>query len=131
MSRINSYANVLREFVYDLEGGVELTPEEVSAWVASAMPLYARNISAVTCLRLAILRLDTCEDVPVEGEGTCDELLSAFEAKLALCALLDEYLDNPVPDVLVAFAGVASVSRPGQSTPACCRGAAEPPCTPE
>ncbi|SCO28473.1 uncharacterized protein FFNC_00352 [Fusarium fujikuroi] len=113
------------------EGGVKLTPEEVSAWVASAMPLYARNISAVTCLHLAILCLDTCEDVPVEGKGTCNELLSAFEAKPAFCALLDEHLDNPVPDVLVAFAGVASVSRPGQSTPAHRQGAAKPPCTPK
>ncbi|SCV60686.1 uncharacterized protein FFFS_15255 [Fusarium fujikuroi] len=145
MSRINSYANVLREFVYDPEvqlinqspgeilcfycGGVKLTPEEVSAWVASAMPLYACNVSAATCLRSAILCLDTCEDVPVEGEGTCDELLSAFEAKPALCALLDEYSDNPVPDVPVAFAGVTPVSHPGQATSARCRGAAEPPCT--
>ncbi|CCT69124.1 uncharacterized protein FFUJ_08063 [Fusarium fujikuroi IMI 58289] len=111
--------------------GVELTPEEVSARVASAMPLYARNVSAATRLRSAILRLDTCEDVPVEGEGTCDELPSAFEAKPALRALLDEHSDNPVPDVPVAFAGVAPVSRPGQSTPARRRGAAEPPRTPE
>ncbi|SCO20514.1 uncharacterized protein FFE2_14629 [Fusarium fujikuroi] len=72
------------------------------------MPLYACNVSAATCLYLAILRLDTCEDIPVEGEGTCDKLLSVFKVKLAFRALLDEYLDNPVPDVLVAFAGVAS-----------------------
>ncbi|SCN75385.1 uncharacterized protein FFB20_04831 [Fusarium fujikuroi] len=112
-------------------GGVKLTPEEVSAWVASAMPLYACNVSAATCLHSAILCLDTCEDVPVEGEGTYDELPSAFEAKPALRALLDEYLDNPVPDVPVAFAGVAPVSHPGQATPARRRGAAEPPRTPE
>ncbi|SCO52826.1 uncharacterized protein FFNC_14508 [Fusarium fujikuroi] len=114
-----------------ISGGVELTPEEVSARVASAMPLYARNVSAATRLRSAILRLDTCEDVPVEGEGTCDELPSAFKAKPALRALLDEHSDNPVPDVPVAFAGVTPVSRPGQSTPARRRGAAEPPRTPE
>ncbi|SCO22113.1 uncharacterized protein FFE2_15157 [Fusarium fujikuroi] len=120
MSCINSYANVLREFVYDLEGGVELTPEEVSAWVAFAMPLYACNVSAATCLHLAILCLDTCEDIPIKGEGTCNELLSAFEAKPALCALLDKYLDNPVPDIPVAFAGVTPISRPGQATSACC-----------
>ncbi|SCV59361.1 uncharacterized protein FFFS_13930 [Fusarium fujikuroi] len=180
MSRINSYANVLREFVYNPEvqlinqspgkilcfycicnihrnlslrccagpspecyvfcaddrkkcgsGGVKLTPKEVSARVASAMPLYARNVSAATRLHSAILRLDTCEDIPVEGKGTCNELPSAFKAKPALHALLDEHSDNPVPDVPVAFAGVAPVSRPGQSTPARRQGAAEPPRTPE
>ncbi|SCO34279.1 uncharacterized protein FFNC_03737 [Fusarium fujikuroi] len=83
------------------------------------MPLYARNISAATCLHLAILCLNTCKDVPVEGKGTCNKLLSAFKAKPALHALLDEHSDNPIPDVPVAFAGVAPVSRPGQSTPAC------------
>ncbi|SCN73096.1 uncharacterized protein FFC1_01684 [Fusarium fujikuroi] len=114
-----------------ISGGVKLTPEEVSARVASAMPLYARNVSAATRLHSAILRLDTCKDIPVEGKGTCDKLPSAFEAKPALRALLDEHSDNPVPDVPVAFAGVAPVSRPGQATPARRRGAAEPPRTPE
>ncbi|SCV37304.1 uncharacterized protein FFFS_05592 [Fusarium fujikuroi] len=82
------------------------------------MPLYACNISATTCLYSAILCLNTYKDVPVEGKGTCNELLSAFEAKPALYALLDEHLDNPIPDVPVAFTGVAPISRPGQSTPA-------------
>ncbi|CCT66936.1 uncharacterized protein FFUJ_13109 [Fusarium fujikuroi IMI 58289] len=95
------------------------------------MPLYARNVSAATRLRSAILRLDTCEDIPVKGKGTCDELPSAFEAKPALRALLDEHSDNPVPNVPVAFAGVTPVSRPSQSTPARRRGAAEPPRTPK
>ncbi|SCN68195.1 uncharacterized protein FFE2_01479 [Fusarium fujikuroi] len=99
-------------------GGIKLTSEEVSARVASAMPLYTCNISAATCLHSAILRLDTCEDIPVKGEGTCDELPSAFKAKPALRALLDKHSDNPVPDVPVAFAGVTPVSHPGQSTPA-------------
>ncbi|KAF5610268.1 hypothetical protein F25303_14540 [Fusarium sp. NRRL 25303] len=114
-----------------ISGGVKLTPKEVSAWVASTMPLYARNISAATRLHSAILRLDTCEDVPIKGEGTCNELPSAFEAKPALRALLDKHSDNPVPDVPVAFAGVAPVSRPGQSTPARRRGTGDPPRTPK
>ncbi|SCN90426.1 related to transposase [Fusarium fujikuroi] len=104
----------------DPTGSIELTPEEVSAQVASIMPLYACNISAATCLYLAILCLDTCKDVPVKGKGICNELLSAFKVKPALYALLNEHSDNPIPDVLVAFAGVAPVSYPGQSTPACC-----------
>ncbi|SCO08721.1 uncharacterized protein FFB20_13100 [Fusarium fujikuroi] len=95
------------------------------------MPLYACNVSAATCLRSAILCLDTCKDVPVKGKGTCDKLPSAFEAKPALYALLDEHSDNPVPDVPVAFTGVTPISRPGQSTPACRQGAAKPPHTPK
>ncbi|SCV31250.1 uncharacterized protein FFFS_02916 [Fusarium fujikuroi] len=95
------------------------------------MPLYARNISAATRLRSAILRLDTCKDIPVKGKGTCDELPSAFKAKPALRALLDKHSDNPIPDVPVAFAGVTPVSRPGQATPARRRGAAKPPRTPK
>ncbi|SCO09373.1 uncharacterized protein FFE2_11739 [Fusarium fujikuroi] len=95
------------------------------------MPLYACNISAATCLYLAILCLDTCKDIPVKGKGTCNKLLSAFKAKPAFRALLNKHSDNPVPDVPVAFTGVTPVSRPGQSTPARRRGAAEPPRTPK
>ncbi|SCN76847.1 uncharacterized protein FFC1_02448 [Fusarium fujikuroi] len=83
------------------------------------MPLYACNVSAVTCLYLAILCLDTCEDIPVEGEGTCNKLLSAFKAKPALYALLDKHLDNPIPNIPVAFTSITSISYPGQATPAC------------
>ncbi|SCN81296.1 uncharacterized protein FFB20_06420 [Fusarium fujikuroi] len=112
-----------------VEGSIKLTPKEVSAQVTSTIPLYARNISAATCLHSAILRLDTCKDIPVKGKGTCNKLPSAFKAKPALYALLDKHLDNPIPDVPVAFAGVTPVSRPGQSTPACYRGATKPFCT--
>ncbi|SCO20235.1 uncharacterized protein FFB20_15904 [Fusarium fujikuroi] len=58
------------------------------------MPLYARNVSAITCLHLVILCLDTCKDISIK--------------------------DNPIPDVLVAFTGVTPVSHPGQVIPACC-----------
>lgn len=97
------------------------------------MPLYARNVTAATRLRSAILRLDTCVDTPVDNEGTCDDLPSAFSggAKATLRALLDEHSENPVPDVPVAFAGVAPVSRPGQSTPNRRRAVADRPETPE
>ncbi|SCN85625.1 uncharacterized protein FFE2_05734 [Fusarium fujikuroi] len=95
------------------------------------MPLYARNVSAATRLHSAILRLDTCKDVPIKGKGTCNKLLSAFKAKPALRALLDKHSDNPIPDVPVAFTGVASVSRPGQAIPAHRQGAAKPPYTPK
>ncbi|SCO27067.1 uncharacterized protein FFM5_15336 [Fusarium fujikuroi] len=69
------------------------------------MPLYAYNISAVTCLYLAILYLNTYKDVPIK--------------------------DNPIPDILVTFAGITSVSYPGQSTPAYRQGTAKPPRTPK
>ncbi|TVY65048.1 hypothetical protein Focb16_v015435 [Fusarium oxysporum f. sp. cubense] len=93
------------------------------------MPLYAQNINPATRLRSAILRLDTCENIPVEGEGRCEDLPSAFASanKAALRALLDEYSENLVPDVPVAFAGVAPVSRPRQAMPAYRRAATEPP----
>ncbi|SCO20898.1 uncharacterized protein FFC1_13875 [Fusarium fujikuroi] len=82
------------------------------------MPLYARNISAATCLYLAILYLDIYKDIPIKGKGTYNELLSAFKAKPALYTLLNKHLDNPIPNIPVAFTGIASISHPGQSTPA-------------
>ncbi|SCO07231.1 uncharacterized protein FFB20_12804 [Fusarium fujikuroi] len=90
------------------------------------MPLYACNISAITCLYLAILCLDTCKDVPIKGKGTCNKLLSAFKAKPALYTLLNKHLDNPIPNVPVAFTGVTSISYPSQSTPTYRQGAAKP-----
>ncbi|SCN74113.1 uncharacterized protein FFE2_03027 [Fusarium fujikuroi] len=100
-------------------GGIKLTPKEMSAQVTSAMPLYARNISTATCLHSAILRLNTCEDIPIKGKGTYNKLPSVFKAKPALHALLDKHSNNPIPDVLVTFTGITSISRSGQSTPVC------------
>ncbi|VTT74577.1 unnamed protein product [Fusarium fujikuroi] len=67
------------------------------------MPLYAYNISAITCLYLAILCLNTCKDVPIKGKGTYNKLLSVFKAKPAFYTLLNKHLDNPIPNVLIAF----------------------------
>ncbi|SCN79635.1 uncharacterized protein FFC1_03292 [Fusarium fujikuroi] len=90
------------------------------------MPLYAYNISAITCLYLAILYLDTCKDIPIKGKGTYNKLLSAFKVKLVLYTLLNKHLDNSIPNILVAFTGIIPISYPGQSTPACCQGATKP-----
>ncbi|KAF9770282.1 hypothetical protein IL306_012198, partial [Fusarium sp. DS 682] len=116
-----------------IAGRVELSPAEVTARVASAVPLYACNVTPATRLRSAILRLRTCENVPVEEEGECEDLPSAFAGanKASLRALLAEYSENPVPDVPVAFAGVAPVSRPGSATPVRRRDPAPAPQTPE
>ncbi|SCN91988.1 uncharacterized protein FFC1_06629 [Fusarium fujikuroi] len=74
------------------------------------MPLYAYNIFIITCLYLAILYLNTYKDVPIKGKGTYNKLLSIFKAKLAFYTLLNKYLDNPIPNILVTFTGITSIS---------------------
>ncbi|SCO19226.1 uncharacterized protein FFE2_14226 [Fusarium fujikuroi] len=82
------------------------------------MPLYARNISAVTYLYLAILCLNTYKNIPIKGKETCNKLLSAFKAKPALYTLLNKHLNNPIPNIPVAFTGITPISYPGQFTSA-------------
>ncbi|SCO20262.1 uncharacterized protein FFB20_15912 [Fusarium fujikuroi] len=82
------------------------------------MPLYICNISAITCLYLAILCLNTYKNIPIKGKGTYNKLLFAFKAKPAFYTLLNKHLDNPIPDILVAFTGITPISYSGQFTSA-------------
>ncbi|VTT69710.1 unnamed protein product [Fusarium fujikuroi] len=54
-------------------------------------------------------------DIPIKGKGTYNKLLSAFKAKLAFYALLNKHLDNPILNVLIAFAGITPISCPSQA----------------